>query len=53
LGEQNFGQRTTANMKYGYKLELNPHSKPEKARIPFVRTTFYRGSGVPLKWGGE
>jgi hypothetical protein len=50
---QNFGQRTTANMKYGYKLELNPHSKPENARIPFVRTTFYRGSGVPLKWGGE
>lgn len=51
--DRNFGQRTTANMKYGYKLELNPHSKPENARIPFVRTTFYRGSGVPLKWGGE
>lgn len=50
--DRNFGQRKTANMSIGYKLELNPHIKPDNARVQVVRNTFYRGSGVPLKWDG-
>ena len=47
--ERDFGTMKTSNMKYGYKLSLNPHSKPDNARIPVIRTTFYRPAQVPLK----
>jgi len=48
--ERDFGSFKTMNMKYGYKLHDNAHSKPEHARIPIIRTTFYRPAKIPMQF---
>mmetsp|Transcript_4366 Transcript_4366/g.5851 ORF Transcript_4366/g.5851 Transcript_4366/m.5851 type:complete len:243 (-) Transcript_4366:837-1565(-) len=47
---RDFGQTKTSSMKYGYNIQKCAHGKPEHARIPIVRSTFYRPSKIPLHY---
>eukprot|EP00232_Nephroselmis_pyriformis_P003042 CAMPEP_0182912170 /NCGR_PEP_ID=MMETSP0034_2-20130328/37367_1 /TAXON_ID=156128 /ORGANISM="Nephroselmis pyriformis, Strain CCMP717" /LENGTH=233 /DNA_ID=CAMNT_0025048823 /DNA_START=66 /DNA_END=767 /DNA_ORIENTATION=+ len=43
-----YGSVQTASMNVGYGIDHADHSKPQFARVPLVKSTFYRASGVPF-----
>jgi len=46
--ERNLGQAKLSSQEYGYGIEAAEHGKPEFARIPLVKSTFYRPSTIPI-----
>mmetsp|Transcript_18215 Transcript_18215/g.21862 ORF Transcript_18215/g.21862 Transcript_18215/m.21862 type:complete len:240 (-) Transcript_18215:92-811(-) len=44
--ERNYGTWKTTSQLFGYGVEGQAHEKPEYARIPIVKKTFYRTQGV-------
>jgi hypothetical protein len=50
--ERDFGTYTTASMNYGIGIAEEEHIKPTYARLPIIKSTFYRPGKVPLKQEG-
>ena len=46
--KRQYGSVQTASMNVGYGIDHADHSKPQFARVPLVKSTFYRASGVPF-----
>jgi len=46
--ERNLGQSKLSSQEYGYGIDTAAHGKPEFARIPLVKSTFYRPSTIPI-----
>jgi hypothetical protein len=47
--DRNFGTYATAAMNYGIGIAEEEHAKPTYARLPIIKSTFYRPGKVPLK----
>jgi len=44
-----YGKMTTSSMEIGYGVDAEPHDKPQFARVPIVRSTFYRRKNIPVQ----
>lgn len=49
--DRDYGNYKTSSQQVGYGINRAEHTKPTHARIPYVKSTFYRSQGVGLPGG--